>query len=472
MAKFKWVFLCALTCGAHAGGGGTNIFAMGDLVLEYPVETFLMTLFMTVASVVMEKGLHALQHHLKSHHAKQILARVLTELMQLGVISLIFTLCGNILADFPTWVLLFNWAHIVLFMMAVFLIGETAIFLFLTNVYWWGWEKAERAVKLWLQDPRNKNAAFLQSVTDTRQQAFYLLYEPFLRQAAALNPNYKEVSFVRYLRKCQRHLLLELIEMKASSWLCLILLAGLNSARKLVDDKHDLVNTSLCVTVLGLIPVLLFVFVAFGMRDGYITFIRTVVQTRAQSQGQARLIEDDTIDRNAFFMCSSAGITMRMLQSAMLLNVYYMAIVVLLLPEFKRYISGLAVLGVAGIPSFVLLCFSPRLLRRVAVLSSTGSNLRPDVLEAIWQKDHGGGGHGHSRKRQKSGKHGGNAIELAVVSSAGHTAAAEPAQRYVPPVPPPPPDTATLLKEREALQARLAEIETLLATPLSADVVP
>eukprot|EP01013_Petalomonas_cantuscygni_P028003 TRINITY_DN5138_c0_g1_i1.p1 TRINITY_DN5138_c0_g1~~TRINITY_DN5138_c0_g1_i1.p1 ORF type:complete len:1130 (+),score=96.41 TRINITY_DN5138_c0_g1_i1:267-3656(+) len=116
-----------------------------DWVLLYPIKTFLMLCGVITLVFVIEKVLHALRG-IRNRHAAHIVGLALNELNTLGILSLgLFVV--NAFASLTTeWVLLFEWAHILLFLMSINMLVFMGIFISTTSLNWRTWRSSEQSI--------------------------------------------------------------------------------------------------------------------------------------------------------------------------------------------------------------------------------------------------------------------------------------------------------------------------------------
>eukprot|EP01012_Entosiphon_sulcatum_P034369 TRINITY_DN43588_c0_g1_i1.p1 TRINITY_DN43588_c0_g1~~TRINITY_DN43588_c0_g1_i1.p1 ORF type:complete len:907 (+),score=102.99 TRINITY_DN43588_c0_g1_i1:53-2773(+) len=414
--------------GPVAAAGGGNLFASGDIVLDSPAGSLVIVIVLIIMSIALERGIHSLQHGLHNQHSKMVLAHVLTELMLLGIISMLLAFGGELVRIYADLTIV-HWAHMVIFMMAAFFIGLNSAFIALVKRNWARWVVLEQSFELFEQNPQRFQRD-LELITKKQSDlAFFVIYHRFRQQVLHLNTNYKHIKFCRYLKKCQRATMLHLIELHWKSWVCLVLLSGVNSFRYVLSDlfKFDhFSNTLVFVLLLGIPPLVLFFIVKLkiGLSYRHLT-LRDIENIDPSTLTPEKLVEvasvpmmpvngdieaylkdknrhlpaihakitkeadpaTGLINHNAYFFFNSPHATLLLIQMSSILVVFYLALV--LTNIYEIYTTGLYLLAPVVVPPTLYFFLCPGVLRRYTMLSATGNLLQKDVLADIASKDEG-----------------------------------------------------------------------------------
>eukprot|EP01012_Entosiphon_sulcatum_P062598 TRINITY_DN8902_c0_g1_i1.p1 TRINITY_DN8902_c0_g1~~TRINITY_DN8902_c0_g1_i1.p1 ORF type:complete len:455 (-),score=38.86 TRINITY_DN8902_c0_g1_i1:54-1286(-) len=367
-----------------------------------------MTLIMIAFTVLLENVLHLLGRYLKKHGKHHVIIlgnKVLTELMLLGWIGLGLTFIGNFIGG-HTIIDVFNWTQMLLFLMAVFFVLNITMIFAVSSAL--GWRKFER-----LEDEVNVRLRWAQKARLTEQwldpEGFVFVH--FLLQwredVIKVDRKYSEVRFWRYLVHGQRKYLAQMTELRWTSWLTVALLALLFAMRYFEIQGSIYPSTLVCMLTMAFFVLAAFLIMYFKFHLG----LRQVA--RHLQADPAAPLED--LYGNLFlslpcFPTHRSGkashwgkrFTLHLLQACMLGNVYLLAILVLLIPEFKQFYSfslhpwmALGLVVCLFCPCTVLV-LTIKVLSLLTLVLCTGPHLKQKLLEKVWFQEvlHGEAGGG------------------------------------------------------------------------------
>ena len=218
----------------HGGGGETghgghhhahkSLFAMGegdDFDLHHVVLSLWGLLFFTV---VFEHGLHSLQHSLgaKDSPGNQLLQKAKDELMILGFISFCLTVVGEFVEIPHVLLLPFEFAHVLVFMVALCLIAFVPAALRVLRNTKRRWDALDAAKHDVVIDKLAGGSAPRGSFE--REAAHHRATMHSFCATMNLPPTF---DFAVYQRHALTHHLLELLEVSSSSWVVVGTAAGL-----------------------------------------------------------------------------------------------------------------------------------------------------------------------------------------------------------------------------------------------------
>eukprot|EP01001_Neometanema_parovale_P001515 NODE_1176_length_1850_cov_30.537348_g1116_i0.p1 GENE.NODE_1176_length_1850_cov_30.537348_g1116_i0~~NODE_1176_length_1850_cov_30.537348_g1116_i0.p1 ORF type:complete len:429 (+),score=53.65 NODE_1176_length_1850_cov_30.537348_g1116_i0:79-1365(+) len=403
LASLLFLLLPTLT------NASVNVFIFGDYVTDHPVGTFIVTFMVIVISVILELLMHSL-HNVKNRYTRLVIEHVLTELKMLGIISLSLVFIINVIGPSQDKILLFDWAHMVLFVFAMLLMMFVSTLFGTIKFSWRKWVRYEKDMMSMQTEEEIQH-----TLRKQHHQKFFLVLRKFKNQAMAINPEYKNLSFCRYLKKNQRQNLVVVIELNWKSWTALTLMAGINSFRGYVMSlyetngdlhaacltnppcTHDTFPWNVIVFIcVGFLPVIVFYALVVHLMIGFNKFLGATTDIDAEQGKLAKPLldhEDLNVDlavnnHNNYFWFGNPAITLQLVQILMLYVVYYTTLLIMsMIYECTHAAQGAIWLLVGLAP---ILCFYlqlPNCMQMLSILASTGNLLDTDILEEMYQKD-------------------------------------------------------------------------------------
>eukprot|EP01012_Entosiphon_sulcatum_P056516 TRINITY_DN801_c0_g1_i1.p1 TRINITY_DN801_c0_g1~~TRINITY_DN801_c0_g1_i1.p1 ORF type:complete len:457 (+),score=66.35 TRINITY_DN801_c0_g1_i1:59-1429(+) len=385
-----------------AASGSGNVLALSHLVIDNPGYTLMMTLLLIAITVILETILHQAGHFLHHHHLHHVIAlanKVLTEVMFLGVIGLGLTFVGNFVHN-KTLLEVFNWVHMLLFLMAVVFVFFIALLFLLSHFF--GWRKFERIERDLEQcvalhpgghDGPTDQATLAASYADMGTFVFAHMYIQWKADIVQVDPQYQDVSFTRYLIRGQRKYLVKMVELHWSAWLVVALAACLNSSRYLWGDRLRHAIGAVLGSLTLISAAVLVCFLAI-----YVRFILGMHRFRKCLRNDPSAPVGEEMYRKFFLFSgksSSRGkhFTLAALQCCLLGNVYFITIMLLMASEFRKYFNAAeyplhaAALIASLVAPCVVLWLTVGLLCQLTLVLCTGPHLKQKVLKHAWFED-------------------------------------------------------------------------------------
>eukprot|EP00759_Apiculatamorpha_spiralis_P023286 PhF_6_TR27135/c0_g1_i3/m.39599 len=188
------------------GGGFAEIYSSGDIVLQNPVESCTIFIFVIMLSAALELLLHHLSH-IENKYFRVVFEALSEEVMIVGVLALLLLFGSSVVSGMPDrWVTIFNWAHMCLFFMAVFFTG--IVISIITSV--------QRQAKRWkiFEETRLDDARV------TKDENRYRMATEHYRDTLAYlgMKGMEDVDFADYIAKMQRHSVVEITDLSWKSW--------------------------------------------------------------------------------------------------------------------------------------------------------------------------------------------------------------------------------------------------------------
>eukprot|EP00760_Papus_ankaliazontas_P013394 PhM_4_TR15705/c0_g1_i1/m.84948 len=346
------------------GGGFTNLYTSGDVVLRNPRESAAIFVFVITLSIVLEKMFHYLRHN---HHRyiRLIFAQVSEELQSVGLISLaIMFFASSIVSALPdNWFLLFEWTHMVLFfMMMFFVMGVIFIVAYLQRVMR-GWEKMENDLVKEETEGATASDATRTSVLNnfSRTRGFVRTRNVFQRHLKIRYDNrlseeaLKKISFAMYLTFQTQTAVVKFVEITWQTWVSLIGAAVVNSVReyalpgKLQSKDADeyssgdrLLNLITFDVIMGYIPLVVLCVTTYMIKkknDAFLDEAELSVKRQQSRSDMNELVADLKTPADAFFRRNELLTTHLVKIPVILLEFYFSAFIMGLLYSAAVHIS-------------------------------------------------------------------------------------------------------------------------------------
>eukprot|EP01012_Entosiphon_sulcatum_P014897 TRINITY_DN1991_c0_g1_i1.p1 TRINITY_DN1991_c0_g1~~TRINITY_DN1991_c0_g1_i1.p1 ORF type:complete len:549 (-),score=83.65 TRINITY_DN1991_c0_g1_i1:256-1881(-) len=414
--------------------GAINVFVFGDYVLDHPWGTFALTGVVIALSIMLELLMHAIHHKITNQYSQIVIEHVLSELQMLGIISLCLVFAINFLPQSATaLILLFDWAHMVLFIFAMFFLTYVATLFGVTKLTWRNWARYE-----------NEAAAIFHDKAAGRQVktfALFPLFERFREQISQINSEYADIGLTRYLKKTQRKNLLFVVELNKTSWASLLVLSLINSLRGWIllfmEPPHYVASTSggssyncdtsppcghntwpwntiVFIITIGVLPLCALYIISIRLRIGFKKFTSSAGpgiggghhEAHSHDHGghgghghghdeKAEPLLEGGWDHHDFFFFRSPDVTLQGIQITVIFIVYYLSLLIIsYISESKKQASSQGnilpwvLFACSLIPPLLFMIELPNVLQLMTILSSTGNLLDEELLEDIYSKDY------------------------------------------------------------------------------------
>eukprot|EP01012_Entosiphon_sulcatum_P005964 TRINITY_DN12780_c0_g1_i1.p2 TRINITY_DN12780_c0_g1~~TRINITY_DN12780_c0_g1_i1.p2 ORF type:complete len:490 (-),score=123.62 TRINITY_DN12780_c0_g1_i1:147-1616(-) len=377
-------------------GGGANVFALGDYVVDHPWGTFLTTVFIILLYISIEHGDHRMQH-IGNQFLRRVLSHIVQEVKNFGILSLILFFCVNFVTN-SYLILVLDWAHMVLFMMACMFIMGISILFGLMKLTWRDWLKYEK----YFLDAKDDPAKMSELLQSKNKQAFFLTFTKFRAQASVIDPAYGQIKFCRYMMKAQRDFIIDFVDLNERSWAALAILTFINSLRGVVMSalnlQHTLTSALVYIVLIGCLPLVLLGALYIKCRKGFRQL--TCLDRGEDADDEAPVLAvpllkpADTvalasfeINHQYYFWRQDPLFTLQLMQIVMLCMFFYAAVIIISMGREMKQLYSIALVSASFVPPIIFMLLCPPLLQMVTIIASTGNLLDTELLHKIKQKD-------------------------------------------------------------------------------------
>lgn len=381
--------------------GTQDVYTQGDIVLQFPVQASTTFLFVILISAVLEFGIDTAAD-VQNKYFRVMFDAINQEVMIVGLLVLACAFAQTVY-DWPSrWVLIFQWAMMVLFFMAIFFVCLVSYVLAAVNF----------TTKRWLlfEIERMDSGQELSG----RELQYKLAFNRFQNALQAFGYDASMgIRFSEYLAKLMRRNIVALTDLTWVCWVCLATLVILNTLRsegtrrlsQLGDENLENAQTAnqRVVQYLSFIVVIGYGILATFLTMHFLLSRRLnefLNSNRAGGDGpnganarphggaeQGLLTRDDLEDSKAHLFRRSREATTEMLQVVILALEWYTATFFL---SFSNEIVtnlgwGIAVplFIAAALPAIVFSVVIPWTLTIITLLSSLGTNLDEDSVRYL-----------------------------------------------------------------------------------------
>ena len=393
--------------GAAAGGGASfnSVYTSGDVILEHPIESSTIMLFVIGVSASLEYLLDT-AGEVENKYFRVMFEALSEEITVVGLLSLILSFSESILADLPPrWLDIFNWAHMCLFFMAICLILIVGVLLVTVVSHGKKWMDFEVT--------RIHQAKGRKNYFKGKENQFYNAHCKFFEcvTIAGYTEEQKEkILFSDYLLKAERACLVELTDLSWRSWMALTTMIIINALRTKfipikvynelgefsLEQNERLINFSTYVGFCGFLPLIGFLMINHRLNlrlEQYLAY-------DPLQKGAAPTNLRELYDPKAFLFWQSTEGTLTVLQIFIMFFEWYISVFCLsmlyeAMTKFDVFYRLLIIL--AFMPLVVFMYMMPWMLTVVALLSHLGSSLDKEIIEKILDS---------SKEYTTDGKHG------------------------------------------------------------------
>eukprot|EP00754_Rhynchopus_humris_P014881 Rhum_TRINITY_DN14416_c1_g1::Rhum_TRINITY_DN14416_c1_g1_i1::g.87860::m.87860 len=386
--------LVGCCCVAPAEAAGISIFALGTMIDEYHWDIMFMYYGVFGVTLILEITVHHVHGVVSSNSGKDIVHRVVKQVMILGGISAILVVFTNIGGAKVIDALLFQYVHFVIFMMAILFIALVTSLFVTIGPRWESWARFEAKVVEIESDP---------SLCDQDRTAFLAAYVKTVKHGNAMlsclsyfrsNLPFKfyQISFSRYMKKMQRKIMLTFLDLKWKAWSALALLTSLAAITTYITVKissNPLATIGLWVLIVGFGPLILLCVLAAKVRYEFHQFAIDVQEMRQWRRKKL------PADQSAYFW-RTPTFNIELIQIILLYQVFYMATVVVNF-SYRLWLYGKEADAIGRSAFLIILCFAPsvvvfaivlpRMLPNFTVLASVGEYIDHSVLIGILNTD-------------------------------------------------------------------------------------
>jgi len=201
--------------------GFSQVFTAGDIVLENPVESCFIFIFVIILTASLEYFLQ-ICNHVDNKYFHIIFQAFSEEVMIVAVLALLLDFMGSTIAEvtnerFYTY---FKWAHMCLFFMAVMFSGVIAGLIFAVQFRTKDWKVFEETRQN--TDPRLTKNEF----------RYKQACEHFKASLKYIGQNKSEAfRFADYISKMQRYIIVQVCDLSWTCWIGLCLIVVVNTGR-------------------------------------------------------------------------------------------------------------------------------------------------------------------------------------------------------------------------------------------------
>eukprot|EP01062_Namystynia_karyoxenos_P051343 TRINITY_DN40282_c0_g1_i1.p1 TRINITY_DN40282_c0_g1~~TRINITY_DN40282_c0_g1_i1.p1 ORF type:complete len:829 (+),score=252.11 TRINITY_DN40282_c0_g1_i1:82-2568(+) len=373
-----------------SSGSGQSMFDAERDMIEQPWHVFFMFLLVIGISVAHEVFFHWVDHKVEQMHSgssEKLKAMIQHEVMNLGLIGLWLTFMQEVGFSHEYWsVGLFHYTHFILFVMMMVFMALCAFLLWSMRLVWKTWVRYEQFSTMVKDDP---------SMPEGQKELTLAMYWQRNMNAKRITnclklfertvpDRYASIPFTRYLRKSQRRHLLGILNLNKWAWLTLSLLLFLIAMllhyknSKFRDGWRDMtyfigfVGYGSLLAVSGLC---LKVWRAFRHFCGEIDVIS--VSFKNVYRGPP-----PTPNVRKYFWLGRPSFTIQLLQSMLLLQVFYTAIVTVDVVPHVLNNEYWATALLAVLPTILIfgVCL-PAMMPRFSCLASLGEFLDERLLD-------------------------------------------------------------------------------------------
>eukprot|EP00760_Papus_ankaliazontas_P000125 PhM_4_TR10024/c2_g1_i1/m.94894 len=408
-----------VSCTEAAGGIGSLYKKGGDLVLRYPADTVALFFAVIVLTVVLEITRHRLNHH-HDWFVRGLYTAMSNEMLSVGVIALalMFLVASIQSAVSQRWLLLFEWAHMTLFLMMLSFLSILLLYVWVLGRIQSNWEQYEKEIVA-----ESGNVPLSESFSapppkkdelSVIRRAFVLARAEFLFELDGLSV-LKHISYAQYLRCATKATLLALVHFSTFSWVVIIVVSVFVGARGFFLDvgsedvaitvNHQLANIISFTLLVGTLPAIGLAIMATKLQMNLDKFL-------------ARRSTERTADVRPYLLFGSSDRTLQVMQIPLVLNMYHFAM--LLMGLLYEAIVGIGhyrylVIPMCFMPFFLTLGMLPWCVVTYTMLLSLGSGHIDDAVLARLSSeakhaDHGDHEHEHEHHHEEL-------LEIPLISS-------------------------------------------------------
>eukprot|EP00760_Papus_ankaliazontas_P037936 PhM_4_TR8791/c0_g1_i1/m.102313 len=269
------------------GTGIVDLYSGADIVLSRAGETAVIFIAFVALTICLEKVFHSFRHH-RSRYVRMLFDQVAEELQCVGLIALLIMLFASSISLLPSlWFTLFEWAHLVLFLMMIIFVANTVILVMLMRnlTQLWAYEETIYVT----------GAPLPPRVSGSHRERFFAVREIFRTQIRIRfgDDVCDKVSFAEYIRVCARSTTLQFTSVTYVAWMSLILTAAVNSLREYGIPGHlqtkdaseyttadRLWNQLSLILLLGYVPLATLVVVTLVLQKRFADFLTSSARTK------------------------------------------------------------------------------------------------------------------------------------------------------------------------------------------------
>jgi hypothetical protein len=368
---------------ASRGTSFATLYASGDIILTNPIESSTIFLLVVFGSACIEY-LFGLAREVESKFFRVMLDAINEEVLVVGILSLLLTFGSSVLRSLPDqWLVMFEWAHMCLFFMAIMFIVLVCSLLLAVFTGHRTWKKFETS--------RMKNP---NEQVSGREQKFRLAWGKFQLALKAFGFR-TDVSFSWYLLKTEKEILFLLTDLSWKSWLALSTIVILNALRtKLVPtedtDANKLINIVTFVAFCGYGTLGLFLWLHFRLQHRFRQYLLLNSGKGRSDEGniasELSATKADLDDPRSFLVWQNINGTISVLQATLMFLVWYSSVFFLNLvyEAFAlNFLLAIAITATAMLPLCVWVVMCPWTLLTITTLSSLGINLDEVIVRGL-----------------------------------------------------------------------------------------
>jgi hypothetical protein len=382
--------------------GTSDVYTQGDIVLQHPVEASTTFLFVILISAVLEFCIDSAAD-VDNKYFRVMFQAVNQEVMIVGLLVLSCSFAQTVYSWPDRWILIFQWAMMVLFFMAIFFVSLVMFVLGAVNF----------TSKRWLLFEVEKMDS---GESLSGREAQYKL--AFIRFQSALQAfgydSSMGIRFSEYLAKLMRRNIVSLTDLTWVCWVCLATLVILNTLRSeatrqlsqigdenLEDEQTDgqrVLQYLSFILVIGYGVLLLFLIIHHTLSRRLDNFLSkqkrpdneqamTAMSSHDHGGEQGLITRDDLEDSTAHLFRRSREATMELLQVIILSLEWFTATFFLSFSnEIVTYLGWYAAAPLfllAALPAIIFSVMLPWTLTVITLLSSLGTNLDEDSVRYL-----------------------------------------------------------------------------------------
>lgn len=372
------------------------MFDAEDDMINEPWHVFFMFLVVICISIAHEVFFHWIDHKvhaMNSASTEKLKAMMSHEVMNLGLIGLWLTFVMELSLANGYWsVALFHYTHFVLFVMMMVFMFMCGFLIWSIRIYWKTWVRYERFTTMVTDDefmPEAQKELTLSMYWQRNANAKRITNCMKLFERT-VPPKYANIPFTRYLRKAQRRHLLEMLNLNKAAWASLSALLLLIAV--LVDNYKDQFldgwkDMRLFIGIVGWGCLFAVLVIWLKIWCGFRSFCSDIDVISISFKSVYREAPPPP-DVRKYFWRGKPAFTIQLLQSMLLLQVFYTAIVIIdVVPHVVKDAKAenhwayavMAVLPTVLIYGF----FLPMMMPCFSCLASLGDLLDLGLLEDI-----------------------------------------------------------------------------------------
>ena len=426
-------------CVAPAEAAGISIFALGTMIDKYHWDIMFMYYGVFGVTLILEITVHHVHRVVSSNSGKDIVHRVVKQVMILGGISAILVVFTNIGGAKVIDALLFQYVHFVIFLMAILFIALVTSLFVTIEPRWESWARFEAKVveiesdpSLCDQDRTAFLAAYVKTVTHGNAMLSCLSYF-----RSNLPFKFYGISFSRYMEKMQRKIMLTFLNLRYVAWCSLALLTSLAAFTTWVtisSSDNRVATIGLWVLIVGFGPLILLVVLAMKVRYEFHQFAIDVQEMRQHRRKMLRS------EQSTYFWFGKPMFAVHLMQVMLLYQAFYLSSAITNFSS-RLYIygaeedkegRGIFLIVLCFLPSVVVFAVVlPRMLPNFTILASVGEYIDHSVLIGILNSDKRTGKNRRVYRRDK------NIIDIAPLMRVDHSMQTCLRRAPLPPFPPP-----------------------------------